>query len=134
MNAKHAASFASARHSDGSGFGSRAWAGSKTIEYLKNSSAVRTTYSNGIDAVYFLTKKEALRIPAKIDPTTGKSNLDFEREINSMRFELLQNRAVLVYLDKITWRWYLPTKDELNNVYKLPVLSQLDDGTIYGIE
>jgi len=134
MNAKHAASFAAARHNDGSGFASRAWAGSKTIAYLKNSSEVRTTYSNGIDAVYFLTKKEALRIPAKIDPTTGKSNLDFEREINSMRFELLQNRAVLVYLDKITWRWYLPTKDELNNVYKLPVLFQLDDGTIYGIE
>ncbi len=134
MNAKHAASFAAARHNDGSGFGSRAWAGSKTIAYLKNSSEVRTTYSNGIDAVYFLTKKEALRIPAKIDPTTGKSNLDFEREINSMRFELRHNRAVLVYLDKITWRWYLPTKDELNNVYKLPILSQLDDGTIYGIE
>ena len=51
-----------------------------------------------------------------------------------MRNELFQNRAVLVYLDKITWRWYLPTKDELNNVYKLPVLIQLDDGTIYGIE
>jgi hypothetical protein len=134
MNAKQAASFAAARHNDGSGFASRAWAGSKTIEFLKNSSELRTTYSNGIDALYFLTKRDALRIPAKIDPTTGKSNLDFEREINSLRFELLQNRAVLVYLDKITWRWYLPTKDELNNVYKLPILSQLDDGTIYGIE
>ena len=134
MNARHAVSFAAARHNDGSGFASRAWAGSKTIKYLRNSSDVRTTYSNGIDAVYFQTKKKALRIPAKIDPTNGKSNLDFEREINSMRSELLQNRAVLVYLDKITWRWYLPTKDELNNVYKLPVLLQLDDGTIYGIE
>ncbi len=134
INAKHAVSFAVERHNDGSGYASRAWADSRSIEYLRNSSEVRTIYSNGIDAVYFLTKKEALRIPAKIDPTTGKSNLDFERDINSMRNELLQNRAVLVYLDKITWRWYLPTKDELNNFYKLPVLIQLDDGTIYGIE
>ena len=134
INARYAVSFAAERHNDGSGYASRAWAGSRSIEYLRNSSEVRTTYSNGIDAVHFLTKKKALRIPAKIDPTTGKSNLDFERDINSMRNELLQNRAVLIYLDKITWRWYLPTKDELNNVHKLPVLVQLDDGTIYGIE
>ena len=111
-----------------------AWAGSRSIEYLRNFAEVRTIYSNGIDAVYFLTKKQALRIPAKIDPTTGKSNLDFERDINSMRNPLLQNRAVLVYLDKITWHWYLQPKNELNNTYKLPVLIQLDDGTIYGIE
>jgi hypothetical protein len=134
LNAKHAASFAAARHTHGNGFASREWSGSKTIEYLRNPPAIRTTYSNGIDAIYFLTKKQALRIPAKIDPTTGKSNSDFEQQMNAMRFELLQKRAVLVYLDKITWRWYLPSKDELNNVYKLPVLIQLDDGTIYGIE
>jgi hypothetical protein len=134
IKAKHAVAFAAERHNDGSGYASRAWAGSRSIEYLRNSSQVRTLYSNGIDAVYFLTKKKALRIPAKIDPTTGKRNLDFERDINSMRNELFQNRAVLVYLDKVTWRWYLPTKDELNYVYKLPILIQLDDGTIYGIK
>ena len=46
----------------------------------------------------------------------------------------MQNRAVVVYLDKINWRWYLPSKDELANVYQLPVLVRLDDGVIYGIK
>ena len=52
--------------------------------------------------------------------------------MNTLRSELMQNRAVVVYLDKITWRWYLPTKDELENVYQLPVLIRLNDGVIYG--
>ena len=51
-----------------------------------------------------------------------------------MRNELMQNGALVVYLDKITWRWYLPSKDELENVYKLPVLVRLEDGVIYGIK
>ncbi len=53
-----------------------------------------------------------------------------EQDINYMRDEIIQNRGVVVYLDRITWRWYLPTKDALNNVYKLPVLIQLDDGIV----
>lgn len=134
VNAKHAISFAVERHNEGSGYGSRAWAGSKSIEYLQTSSEARTIYSNGIDAIYFLTRREALRIPAKVDATTGKSNSQFAQDINYVRNELLQNRAVVVYLDKITWRWYLPAKDELTNIHKLPVLIQLDDGTIYGIK
>jgi hypothetical protein len=95
-------------------------------------SEARTTYSNGIDAIYFLTRKEALRIPPKIDRISGKNNPEFERDLNAMRNDLTQNRAVVLYLDKITWRWYLPSKDELENVYKLPILARLKDGVIYG--
>ena len=73
-------------------------------------------------------------MPAKVDPVSGKNNPEFEREINSVRNELMQNQAVVVYLDKITWRWYLPSKDELENVYRLPVLVRFDDGVVYGIK
>lgn len=134
VNAKHAISSAAERHNEGSGYGSRAWAGSKSIEYLKTSADFRTTYSNGIDAIYFLTRRNALRIPARVDLATGKNYSDFEQEIDYVRNELLQKRAVVVYLDRITGRGYLPTKDELTNIYKLPVLIQLDDGTIFGVK
>jgi hypothetical protein len=131
-NAVYAVSFAVQRHNDGSGFSTRMWAGSESVKYLRNSSSTRTTYSNGVDAIYFLTRREALRIPARFDPTGAQNNADFDRDINAMREDLTQNRAVLVYLDKITWRSYLPTRDELENVYKLPVLVRLEDGVIYG--
>jgi hypothetical protein len=134
VNARDAIAFAIQRHENGTGFTSREWAGSPSVAYVRSFSENRLTYSNGIDALFILTRKESLRIPAKFDPTGGKNNADFERDINAMRNELMQNRAVVVYLDKITWRWYLPSKDELENVYKLPVLVRLDDGTIYGIK
>ena len=134
VNAVHVVSFAIQRHDSGSGYASREWAGSASIAYTKTLSRDETIYSNGIDAVHFLTGREALRIPAKTDPTNWKNNAEFERDLNAMRNELMQQRAVVVYLDKITWRWYLPSKEELEGVYKLPVLVRLDDGVIYGIK
>ena len=134
VNAVHATAFAVERHGNGRGYTSRDWTGSESIEYLKSLSESRSIYSNGIDVIHILAKKEALRIPARVDPTNGKKNSEFARDMNSLRSELIQNRAVVVYLDKITWRWYLPTKDELENVYNFPVLTRLNDGVIYGIK
>ena len=134
VNAVGAFSSAVHRHDNGSGYTSREWFGSESIEYVRTLSEAKTTYSNGVDAIYLLTSKHAVRIPAKVDPTRGKSNVEFDRDISAMRNELMQNRALVVYLDKITWRWYLPSKDELENVYKLPVLVRLEDGVIYGIK
>jgi Dolichyl-phosphate-mannose-protein mannosyltransferase len=131
-NAVRATSFVIQRHDNAIGYTSREWARSETIAYLRTLSDGRTIYSNGIDAIYFLTGRDALRIPAKFDPITGKHNADFERNISALRIELLQNRSVVVHFANIPRRWYLPSKDELDN-YKLPVLIQLDDGVIYGI-
>ena len=131
-NAVHAASFAVERNRNGRGYTSREWTGSETISYLRGLPESRTIYSNGIDATHFLAKREALRIPAKVDPVSGKKNSEFEGEINTLRSELIQNRAVVVFLNKITWRWYLPTKDELETIHKFPVLVRLNDGVIYG--
>ncbi len=135
MNAVHTVSFAVQRHDSGSGgFESREWAGSESIAFTKTLPPDRALYSNGIDAIHFWTGREALRIPAKTDPTNWKNNVEFEREVNAMRNELIEKHAVVIYLDKITWRWYLPSKDELESVHKLPVLVRLDDGVIYGIK
>jgi hypothetical protein len=134
VNVVHATAFAVERHGNGRGYTSRDWTGSESIEYLKSLSESRSIYSNGIDVIHILAKKEALRIPAKVDPTNEKKNSEFERDMNSLRNEVIQNRAVVIYLDKITWRWYLPTKDELENVYHFPILTRLNDGVIYGIK
>jgi Dolichyl-phosphate-mannose-protein mannosyltransferase len=134
LNAGQAVTFAVQRHENGSGYASREWAASKSLQQVTTLPEHRTIYSNGIDAIQFVTRREALRVPAKVDPVNGKVNADFERDINVMRNELMQNQAVLVYLDKINWRWYLPSKDELENVYKLPVMLRLDDGVFYGIK
>ena len=133
LNMVRATSFAIHRHQNGIGYTSREWINSETIAYLRSQSEGRMVYSNAIDAIHFLTGREALRVPAKFDPTTRKNNPDFERSIGEMRNELIQNRAVLLYLDNVTWRRYLPSKEELENIYKLPVLTRLNDGVVYGV-
>src|SRR5207249_5525893 len=59
VNALHSVRYAVRRHQNGSGYASRVWAGSETINYIRISSETRATYSNGIDAINFLTGKEA---------------------------------------------------------------------------
>jgi hypothetical protein len=128
-------SFAVERHRNGSGYTSREWATSESIRYLEGLPESRPVYSNGIDVSHFLAQKEAWRLPAKSDPSNGnKKKAEFEQEMNTLRNQLIQNRAVVVYFDKITWRWYLPTRDELEHVYALPVLSRLDDGVVFGVK
>jgi len=44
--------------------------------------------------------------------------------INSLR-KLFISRAAVVYFDKVTWRWYLPTRDELEHVLRCLFLFDL---------
>lgn len=134
VNFVHTASFATQRRRDGSGLTSREWTGSETVHYLRSLPESRPLFSNGADVTHFLIGKNALRLPAKVDPTNGKQNAGLGREMNSLRNELIENRAAVVYFDKVTWRWYLPTRDELEHVYALPILVRLDDGVIFGVK
>jgi hypothetical protein len=131
-NAIRAWSFARIRHNLGSGFNSREWVRSETMNYVRSEPHNRILYSNGVDAIHFLTLKTALRIPSKFDPLTGAANAAFVEDMNNLRSELLQNDKLLIQFDRITWRWYLPAKEELENDYHLPVFLRLADGVVYG--
>jgi len=48
--------------------------------------------------------------------------------------QLKNHDAVLVYFNTVTWRWYLPSEDELKEKMSLRVLFQGADGTIYEAE
>ena len=48
--------------------------------------------------------------------------------------DVMQNRAVIVLFDSITWRYYLPRPEELRDTYKLPVMLRLNDGAVYGLQ
>ena len=134
VNGARTVSFAIHRHDEGSSFTSADWVHSASIQYVKTLSEARTIYSNGVDAIHVLTGREALRIPAKVDPMNGKRITGFDGEMNAARGEVIRQRAVVVYFDRIAWRSYLPSKDELEDFYMLPVLVRLDDGVVYGIK
>jgi 4-amino-4-deoxy-L-arabinose transferase-like glycosyltransferase len=98
---------------DGQGYASRAWKESKTIARVKNLPAGVTIYSNGYDAIYYLTGRPAIYLPEKTNHNTGRPNENYETEVEEMRRDLEQGKTVLVYLKTLPERWFLPSEAEL---------------------
>ena len=134
VNMRPAVYWASHRHREGEGFTSRAWRDSETVKFLKALPSQIAVSSNAADACYLFTKREALRLPAKYDPTGARVNTDFTAQIAALRDDLNNNHTLVIYFDKITWRWYLPDRNELEESHELPVLTRLTDGVIYGAQ
>jgi hypothetical protein len=80
------------------------------------------------------TNREVSRLPARYDSTNARVNTDFESQMTTLRDDLNNNHALVIYFDKITWRWYLPNRNELEETYKLPVLMRFADGVVYGVQ
>jgi hypothetical protein len=119
-------------HKNGSGYTSRYWNQSEIIAYLADFPDVRTIYSNGPDVIDFLTGKKAVMIPAKVSAGTRKVNEDYEEKLNQMISECREGKALIVYFKGITWRWYLPSIEEVESTGNVPVLSRMQDGVICG--
>jgi hypothetical protein len=132
INANRAIPRALDIHKNGSGYTSLTWKHSETIFYLSKVHDVRKIYSNGPDVIHFLTGKESILIPQKISPLTRRLNEKYEEQVSQMIRECREGRALFVYLNKVTWRWYLPSIDEVESIGNLPVLRRMQDGVIYG--
>ena len=132
VNANPAIKTAMDIHNNGRGYTSRYWNNSEIIAYLSISHEARTIYSNGTDAIRFLTKKEAVWIPPKVFPNTLRANQDYEKELNQMIHKCIEGKALIVYFNSITWRWYLPTTQEIESSGNLPVIIKTQEGVIYG--
>jgi hypothetical protein len=120
-------------HNEGLGFTNRTWRNSQTIAYVSSLPSEARIYSNGPDAILYLNSREVQSIPRKASTISLASNPHFENEVVEMRNDLMQNGALIIYFDNITWRWYLPNKAELEDDYGFQALLQLQDGTIYGL-
>ncbi len=133
-NVRPATYWISYRHREGEGFTSRAWRNSETVKFLKALPPHTVISSNAADACYIFINREVLRLPAKFDSTRGRDNIDFSAQMEALRDDLNNNQAIVIYFDRINWRWYLPTRDELEDSYKLPVATRFADGVVYGAQ
>ena len=133
-NLRPAAYWLAYRHREGEGFTSRAWRDSETVKFLKALPSQTVISSNAADACYLFTNREVSRLPARYDSTNARVNTDFESQMTTLRDDLNNNHALVIYFDKITWRWYLPNRNELEETYKLPVLMRFADGVVYGVQ
>jgi len=133
-NLRPAIHWMSYRHREGEGFTSRAWRDSETVKFLKALPSQTVVYSNAADACYLFTNREVSRLPAKYDSTRGRVNPNFGAQMEALRDDLTNNHALVIYFDRLTWRSYLPSRNELEATYRLPVVTRFADGVVYGVE
>jgi hypothetical protein len=119
-------------HNNGLGYTSRQWQDSESMALVKLLPDNVKIYSNGADIISFLTEKKSISIPNKAFPVTREVNPLYNDQINDMCKLIVEKGALLVYFNQITWRWYLPTQEELASTCKLPVLQSLSDGVVFG--
>jgi hypothetical protein len=90
-------------------------------------------YSNGEDAIYFVTDKPAASFPQKSDPFSSKENPNYKHELDQMR-EVLEDRGgFIVCFTGMTWRVYLPDCEELEARLPLKIQWAGDEGWIYSL-
>jgi hypothetical protein len=128
----HAIEFAAAIQENGLGYTARQWQESESIAFVKPLANNVNIYSNGSDVLDFLTGNQSLSIPRKTNSITTIANPYYDEEIEVMCEDIAENKALLVYFNQITWRWYLPSQAEIEATCHLPVLHHFADGTVYG--
>lgn len=115
------------QHREGSGFNSKLWRSSQTIEYLRWTKLPKCAiYSNGPDVIYHYLDMDVKSIPPRSDDTiigNVPANLEY--------FFLENDRACLIWFNQLSWRSYLITPEEVLLVTNIEQSIPFDDGTIF---
>jgi hypothetical protein len=119
---------------DGQGYASRTWRESATIAQVRSLPAGVPIYSNGYDAIYYLTNRRAILIPERTIHGTGHANVNYDLEIEKMRDDLREHNGFLVYFDTLPERRSLPSEGELKERLSLRLAAAESDGSIYFVE
>lgn len=119
---------------DGIGYANVSWNRSPIMEAIAALPAAATIYTNGPDAVAFVIRRCADYLPVKVNRFTGKEERDnpYGPQLARMDANLNRPDTYVAFIDRITWRFYLPREQELVDTLKLTLLDDTGVGRIYG--
>jgi hypothetical protein len=124
-------------HRNGKDFSSLEWKESKivkaakTLEYEENAIIL----SNSSTIMNFLVGISSKDIPHKFNRRTGKDLTEpYEQRVKKKRELLLSKGGYYVHFDKIHhYKFYLPTKEEIQKEYPFYPFIETADGTIFKV-
>jgi hypothetical protein len=113
------------------GYSAAVWRRSPVMARIAATDPSVPVYSNGFDAVAFLTSRSATPIPARTQYLSGRPNPDYTRQIDAMRADL-ERGGMLAYLDAATFRRsFLPSLADLEHDLPLEKVASDGVGTLY---
>ena len=127
----HSVPLVASLHYNGSGYADKYWKNSPIIGVVKSLPDNLVIFTNGPDPIDILTGKTSQMIPGKVDAGTRLDNKDFPSQFADMVRQIEDGKALLVYFSMITWRWYLPSQEELAAGLRVPVPYKGWDGMIF---
>jgi Dolichyl-phosphate-mannose-protein mannosyltransferase len=118
----------------GTGFASLAWRRSETVRRVAELPASSRIYSNARDAILLLTGRPTRWLPAPVDAETRQPRPNYAAELEAIRTDLRANEVALVWFDRVSWRWYLPSGPDLSQRLPIRREAKLSDGEIWGYD
>lgn len=88
-------------------------------------------YSNGADALYLLTGRRASDLPRKANPASRERNERYALEMREVVEQMREHRAVIVWLGRLDWRWYFPSRRDLLLHHPVRPAVRASDGVIF---
>ncbi len=119
---------------NGIGFASKKWSQSDILQWVKKMPPTTIIYTNGPDPIKHLADRQSKMIPKLLSPVDRKKNKKFKQEFQYMRSRLSEADGVIVYFDRIKWRWYLPTFDQIRETLPLQIIYKGRDGVVAQIK
>jgi hypothetical protein len=69
-----------------------------------------------------------------VDAETRQPRPDYAAELEAIRTDLRANEVSLVWFDRVSWRWYLPSGPDLSQRLPIRREAKLPDGEIWGYD
>ncbi len=115
---------------EGEGFETPYWRDSATLAALRAVPERTLVFTNGPEIVSFFAHANTRTVPASTARVSLLARPEFASEQTRL-CEAARDGAVIAYLDGVSWRWEVPTAEELAAACRLRLERQLEDGAVY---
>lgn len=117
----------------GIGFAGIDWKRSPTMAIVRGIPTDVPVWSNGPDAISYVLERPAHSIPEKVDPRTEKPDPQnpYDAQLALMESGLREQHGYVVFLDRVDWRPYLGSEQELVTRIGLRRVATTKDGRVY---
>lgn len=121
----------------GQGFLSSGWLNSATLAVLRQLPEDMPIYSNKIMAIQFLNNRPAYALPSPINPATDRPRDGYAESVREVREAVIKGEAYMVIFNYYGLM-HSNSADDIQMMHDLgdgmPILYELDDGIIFGVE